>query len=68
MVMTDSSGLGVATQVSNPAGGPYVAAGISAAPGAGGVGASLQISHAVLVIIGGAATFLVVMGIVFRKS
>lgn len=54
------------THVSNP-GNPYVAFSAGAAPGAQGFGASLQISHAVLLIIGSAATFLVVMGYLFRK-
>lgn len=56
------------TVVSNPnGGGPYVNLSAGAAPGAQGVGASLQISHAVLVIIGTAATVLVVLGYLFRK-
>lgn len=55
------------TFVSNPSGGPYVQASAGAAPGSQGVGASLQISHAVLVIIGSSATALVVLGYLFRK-
>jgi hypothetical protein len=56
------------TMVSNPnGGGPYVAVSAGAAPGAQGVGASLQVSHAILVIIGTSATALVVLGYLFRK-
>jgi hypothetical protein len=64
--MTDT--MGSNTLVSNPnGGGPYVGLSVGAAPGAQGVGASLQVSHAILVIIGTAATALVVLGYVFRK-
>ncbi len=63
--MTDTMGN---TFVSDPhAGGPYVALSAGAAPGAQGIGASLQISHAILVIIGTSATALVVLGYLFRK-
>lgn len=55
------------TFVSDPNGGPYVALSAGAAPGAQGVGASLQVSHAILVIIGTSATALVVLGYLFRK-
>ena len=56
------------THVSDPnGGGPYVALSAGSAPGAQGIGASLQISHAILVIIGTSAAALVALGIVFRK-
>jgi hypothetical protein len=55
------------THVSDPSGGPYVALSAGAAPGAQGIGASLQVSHAILVIIGTSATALVVLGYLFRK-
>ncbi len=56
------------TYVSDPnGGGPYVALSAGSAPGAQGIGASLQISHAILVIIGTSATALVVLGYLFRK-
>jgi hypothetical protein len=55
------------TYVSNPQSGPYVSLSAGAAPGAQGVGANLQVSHAVLVIIGTSATALVVLGYLFRK-
>jgi hypothetical protein len=64
--MTDT--MGSNTFVPNPnGGGPYVAISAGAAPGAQGVGASLQVSHAILVIIGTSATALVVLGYLFRK-
>ncbi len=63
--MTDTMGN---TFVSDPhGGGPYVAVSAGAAPGSQGIGASLQISHAILVIIGTSATALVVLGYLFRK-
>lgn len=56
------------TQVSYPnGGGPYVAVSAGAAPGSQGIGASLAISHAVLVIIGSSAAALIVLGYLFRK-
>jgi hypothetical protein len=59
---------GTNTFVSNPSGGgPYVAFSAGAAPGAQGIGGSLQISHAILVIIASSATALVVLGYLFRK-
>lgn len=59
---------GGSTHVSNPnGGGPYVNLSAGAAPGAQGVGASLQISHAVLVIIGSSMAALFVLGYLFRK-
>jgi hypothetical protein len=66
--MTDTATSAGNTFVSNPTGGgPYVALSAGSAPGAQGVGASLQISHAVLLIIGSSATALVVLGYLFRK-
>lgn len=62
------SDMGTNTNVSDPAGGPYVALSAGAAPGAQGIGASLQTSHAILVEIGVAATLLVVLGYIFRKG
>jgi hypothetical protein len=60
--------MGSNTMVSDPTNnGPYVALSAGAAPGAQGVGASLQVSHAILVIIGTSATALVVLGYLFRK-
>lgn len=65
MTMIDSAG---STHVSNPnGGGPYVALSAGAAPGSQGVGANLQISHAVLVIIGSSMGALFVLGYLFRK-
>jgi len=56
------------THVSDPnGGGPYVSLSAGASPGSQGVGASLQISHAILVIIGTSAAALVALGILFRK-
>lgn len=55
------------TFVSDPSSGPYVALSAGSAPGAQGVGANLQVSHAILVIIGTSATALVVLGYLFRK-
>jgi hypothetical protein len=56
------------TMVSDPSGsGPYVALSAGAAPGAQGIGATLQVSHAILIIIGTSATALVVLGYLFRK-
>jgi hypothetical protein len=64
--MTDT--MGQNTMVSNPnGGGPYVSVSAGAAPGSQGIGASLQISHAILIIIGTSATALVVLGYLFRK-
>ena len=64
--MTDT--FGGNTMVSDPnGGGPYVALSAGSAPGAQGVGASLQVSHAILVIIGTSATALVILGYLFRK-
>jgi hypothetical protein len=57
------------THVSNPnGGGPYVSLSAGAAPGSQGIGASLQISHAVLIIIGGSMAALFALGYVFRKG
>jgi hypothetical protein len=57
------------TQVSNPnGGGPYVALSAGAAPGSQGIGANLEVSHAVLVIIGGSMAALFALGYVFRKG
>jgi hypothetical protein len=44
-----------------------VALSAGAAPGAQGIGATLQVSHAILIIIGTSATALVVLGYLFRK-
>jgi hypothetical protein len=66
--MTDTMPQGTtATYASNPQGGPYVALSAGAAPGAQGIGASLQVSHAILVIIGSSAAALIVLGYLFRK-
>ena len=64
----DNSGLGQATMVSAP-GGPNVGgvASAGAAPGATGPGGGMQVSHAILVVIGGAAAALVTIAIVFRR-
>lgn len=57
-----------ATHVSSPnGGGPYVSLSAGAAPGAQGIGANLQISHAVLVIIGTSMAALFALGYLFRK-
>ena len=65
-MMTDTMGN---TNVSNPnGGGPYVALSAGSAPGAQGVGASLQVSHAIIVEIAMATLGLVVIGYVFRKG
>jgi hypothetical protein len=48
-------------------GGPFVNFSAGAAPGAQGIGASLQISHAILVIIGSSMATLFLLGYLFRK-
>ena len=40
----------------------------STAPGAGSVGSSLPVHHAVIYVIGGAAVALLAIGFVFRRS
>jgi hypothetical protein len=56
------------THVSNPnGGGPFLSVSAGAAPGSQGIGANLQISHAVLVIIGSSMAALFALGYVFRK-
>lgn len=56
------------TLVSNPnGGGPYVALSAGSGPGAQGIGANLQVSHAVLVIIGTSMASLFLLGYLFRK-
>lgn len=56
------------THISSP-GGLQASAQIgSTAPGAQGIGANLQVSHAVLVVIGSAAAVLVGLGILFRRG
>jgi hypothetical protein len=64
MSMTDG---GNNTMVSDPSGGPYVALSAGAAPGSQGIGGSLAISHAVLVIIGSSMAGLFLLGYLFRK-
>jgi hypothetical protein len=57
------------THVSDPnGGGPYLAISAGGAPGSQGIGASLAVSHAVLVIIGSSMAALFVLGYVFRKG
>jgi hypothetical protein len=56
------------THVSTPGGFSASAQAGGTAPGASGVGANLQISHAILVVIGGAAAALVALGFVFRRG
>lgn len=64
--MTDT--MGQATHVSNPnGGGPYVALSAGAAPGSQGIGANLQVSHAVIVIITTSMAALFALGYLFRK-
>lgn len=65
----DGTAVPTNTMVSNTAGGPYVQGTVSAgaAPGAQGLGANLQISNAILVIIGASAVALVALGYLFRK-
>jgi hypothetical protein len=60
--------MGTNTQVSDPSGGPFVSVSAGASPGSQGIGASLQVSHAILVEIAFAALSLVVLGYVFRKG
>ncbi len=59
---------GVSTNVSAP--GMPVGAGVAAstaAPGATGPGGQMNVAHACLVLIGGAAVALVAIGIIFRR-
>jgi hypothetical protein len=66
--MALSADAGVATQVSAP--GMPIGSGTAAstaAPGATAPGGQMAVSHAVLVLIGGAAVVLVAIGIVFRR-
>jgi hypothetical protein len=56
------------THVSSPGGLMANAQIGSTSPGAQGVGANLQVSHAVLVVIGTAAAVLVGLGFLFRRG
>jgi hypothetical protein len=59
---------GVSTNVSAP--GMPISTGTatsSAAPGATGPGGQMSVAHACLVVIGGAAVALVIIGVVFRR-
>lgn len=65
--MTDTLQAGN-THVSDPnGGGPYVSLSAGAAPGSQGIGANLEVSHAVIVIIGSSMAALFVLGYLFRK-
>lgn len=62
-------GMGVATQVSAPGGGPVNGvATAGAAPGATGPGAAMSMTTAVVWTIGGAAAGLFLLGYAFRKG
>lgn len=66
--MSDTFGLGVNTHVSATGGSPTGGvAPTSAAPGATGPGAGMNVSTAILWVIGGAAVGLVTLAIVFRR-
>lgn len=56
------------TFVSQPGGFQASAQVGSTSPGAQGVGANLQISHAILVVIGTASAVLVALGVLFRRG
>ncbi len=66
--MTFTADAGVATNVSSP--GMPIGTGTvasSAAPGASAPGGQMNVAHACLVLIGGAAAALVVIAVVFRR-
>lgn len=67
MTMYDA-GLGVNTHVSAPGGSPTGGvASTSAAPGATGPGAGMNVSTAIIWVIGGAAASLVALAVIFRR-
>ena len=69
MSMTNQGGLPTENTYSSQPGGFQASASAGGtSPGASGVGASLQVSHAILVVIGTAFAGLVVLGIVFRRG
>jgi hypothetical protein len=56
------------THISSPqGGGPFVSLSAGAAPGSQGIGANLQVSHAVIVIITSSMAALFLLGYLFRK-
>lgn len=69
MTMTNQGGLPTENTFSSQPGGfeASVHAG-SSSPGAQGLGANLEVSHAILVVIGTAFAALVALGIVFRRG
>jgi len=58
-------GLGTSTFVSNPSTNTENPG--ATAPGSQGIGKSLQVTHAVIYVIGGAAVALFAIGYVFRR-